>query len=64
MGRQAVVRVFYSTLQAFVHISTAYSSCNRATIDEVIYPTSTTPQAVFEIVTGMTEEEAAGVTAK
>ena len=49
-------------LRAFVHVSTAYSNCNRTAIEEVIYPTLKTPDAVLDLVRGMTEEEASAVT--
>ncbi|XP_049638842.1 fatty acyl-CoA reductase 2-like [Suncus etruscus] len=35
------------SLEAFVHISTAYSNCNLKHIDEVVYPCPTEPQKII-----------------
>ena len=50
------------TSQAFVHISTAYSNCNRTNIDELIYPTSFGPEEVFEILKRLEGKDSSGVT--
>ena len=54
----------YYILQGFVHVSTAYSNCNRNGIEERIYPTALTPQAVTELLADMKDEEAMEITPK
>ena len=47
---QTILPEILKIQQAFVHMSTAYSNCNRKTVDEVIYPTVSNPEKVFEVV--------------
>ncbi|XP_055948259.1 fatty acyl-CoA reductase 1-like [Argiope bruennichi] len=42
-----------SKLAAFIHVSTAYSYCNRKEIDEIIYPENISPQKVIDIAEWM-----------
>ena len=51
-------------IDAYVHISTAYSNCNRREIGEMIYPTGNSPNDVIELLKGMSKEEAYAVTPK
>ena len=37
-------------LDVFVHISTAYSNCDREYIEEMLYPSPVEPQKVIDIL--------------
>ena len=37
-------------LEVFVHISTAYSNCDKQRIEEVIYPSPVEPQKIIDMV--------------
>ena len=49
-------------MQAFVHISTAYSNCNRREIEEVLYPTWKTPDEVIELIKTTEDDDLAALT--
>lgn len=38
----------FTKLEVFVHISTAYANCDRAYIEEVIYPPPVDPQRIID----------------
>ena len=39
-----------TSLEVFVHISTAYSNCDKQYIEEVIYPSPVEPQKIIDII--------------
>uniref|UniRef100_T1JE71 Fatty acyl-CoA reductase n=1 Tax=Strigamia maritima TaxID=126957 RepID=T1JE71_STRMM len=43
-------------LEAVVHVSTAYSNCNRSSIDEIIYKPHLDPSKVIEIFNNLNDE--------
>lgn len=40
----------FELLESFVHISTAYSFCDRINIDEKVYPLNTTVEEIQELL--------------
>ncbi|UYV79094.1 hypothetical protein LAZ67_17001112 [Cordylochernes scorpioides] len=48
--------------QALVHLSTAYSNCDRREIDEVVYPSPVPPQKVIEAVDWLDDETLTSIT--
>ncbi|GIY97827.1 putative fatty acyl-CoA reductase CG5065 [Caerostris extrusa] len=57
LGTQRIIQLCkkMTKLAALVHVSTAYSYCNRREIDEVIYPEKVSPQKVVDIAEWMDE---------
>ncbi|XP_058046540.1 fatty acyl-CoA reductase 2-like [Ahaetulla prasina] len=57
MGTQQLLRLAHQmkNLEALVHISTAYSNCNRRHIEEVCYPVPVEPKKLLDLVTCMDE---------
>ncbi|XP_034296307.1 fatty acyl-CoA reductase 1-like [Pantherophis guttatus] len=55
MGTQELLRLAHQmkNLEALIHISTAYSNCNRRQIEEVFYPVPMEPKKLLELVTWM-----------
>lgn len=51
LGTRRVLELCHkmTSLSALVHVSTAYSYCNRKEIDEVIYPEKISPQNIVDI---------------
>lgn len=49
-------------MQAFVHISTAYSNCNRREIGEVLYSTWKSPSEVIEMIKTMEDDDLTALT--
>ncbi|GFT08942.1 putative fatty acyl-CoA reductase CG5065 [Trichonephila clavipes] len=51
LGTQRILQLCQkmTKLAAFVHVSTAYSYCNRKEIDEIIYPEEIPPQKIIDI---------------
>ncbi|XP_035228871.1 putative fatty acyl-CoA reductase CG5065 isoform X2 [Stegodyphus dumicola] len=58
LGTQRVLHLCkkMAQLAALVHVSTAYSYCNRKDIDEIIYPEKIPAQKVIEITEWMDDE--------
>lgn len=44
------------SLQAFVHVSTAYCNCDRNNVEELVYPPTLQPQKLIDAVEWMDEE--------
>ncbi|XP_034296280.1 fatty acyl-CoA reductase 1-like [Pantherophis guttatus] len=57
MGTQELLRLAHQmkNLEALIHVSTAYSNCNRSHIEEVFYPVPIEPKKLLELVTWMDE---------
>ncbi|GFY49785.1 putative fatty acyl-CoA reductase CG5065 [Trichonephila inaurata madagascariensis] len=57
LGTQRVLQLCQkmTKLAAFVHVSTAYSYCNRKEIDEIVYPEKIPPQKIIDIAEWMDE---------
>ena len=45
-----------SKLESFVHVSTAYSNCNRSYIDEIVYEPSIDPYKIMDFAEWMPKE--------
>lgn len=58
IGTQRVLQLCHkmTKLSALVHISTAYSYCNRKEIDDVIYPEKIPPQHIIDVTRWMDEK--------
>ncbi|CAB0001195.1 unnamed protein product [Nesidiocoris tenuis] len=54
----------FKNLEAFVHVSTAYSHCVRPEIGEEIYDVPTTADKLIKITESLTEKEVADITDK
>uniref|UniRef100_A0A8C7E3V5 Fatty acyl-CoA reductase n=1 Tax=Naja naja TaxID=35670 RepID=A0A8C7E3V5_NAJNA len=52
MGTQQLLRLAHQmkNLEALIHVSTAYSNCNRRHIEEVFYPVPVEPKKLLELV--------------
>ncbi|XP_032077718.1 fatty acyl-CoA reductase 2-like [Thamnophis elegans] len=57
MGTQQLLRLAHQmkNLEALIHVSTAYSNCNRKHIEEVFYPVPVEPTKLLDLVTWMDE---------
>ncbi|XP_054720630.1 putative fatty acyl-CoA reductase CG5065 [Uloborus diversus] len=66
LGTQRVLQLAQKMdkLSAFVHVSTAYSYCNRSDIDEVVYPEKIAPQKVIELAQWMDDDLLESITPK
>lgn len=51
-------------LEAFVHVSTAYCNCDRAVVDEVVYPSPAEPRRVIDMVDWLDDDVLADITPK
>lgn len=58
LGTQRVLELCHkmTKLSALVHVSTAYSYCNRRDIDEMIYPEKVSPRNVIELTRWMDDK--------
>lgn len=54
----------FTSLAAFVHVSTAFSNCDKLCIREKIYPTSVDPKALMQAVFSMDDDIAVSITPK
>lgn len=54
----------FSSLAAFVHVSTAFSNCDKLCIREKIYPTAVDPKALMSAVFSMDDDIAVAITPK
>ncbi|XP_026535069.1 fatty acyl-CoA reductase 1-like [Notechis scutatus] len=52
MGTQQLLRLAHQmkNLEALIHVSTAYSNCNRRHIEEVFYPVPVEPKKLLDLV--------------
>uniref|UniRef100_A0A8C7E3Z9 Fatty acyl-CoA reductase n=1 Tax=Naja naja TaxID=35670 RepID=A0A8C7E3Z9_NAJNA len=57
MGTQQLLRLAHQmkNLEALIHVSTAYSNCNRRNIEEVFYPVPVEPKKLLDLVGWMDE---------
>uniref|UniRef100_A0A670XR59 Fatty acyl-CoA reductase n=1 Tax=Pseudonaja textilis TaxID=8673 RepID=A0A670XR59_PSETE len=55
MGTQQLLELAHQmkNLKALIHVSTAFSNCNRENIEEVIYPVPVEPKKLLELVAWM-----------
>ncbi|XP_070611331.1 fatty acyl-CoA reductase 2 [Erythrolamprus reginae] len=55
MGTQQLLRLAHQmkNLEALIHVSTAYSNCNRRHIEEVFYPVPVEPKQLLDMVMWM-----------
>lgn len=52
-----IFRMFFIlNLQALVHVSTAYSNCDRQDVGEVIYPTAYQPDHIISLINWLPED--------
>ena len=54
----------FSQLEVFVHVSTAYSNCDRTYIEEVIYPPPVDPQHLLDALEWLDDEMMEAITPK
>ena len=52
------------SVDAFVHVSTAYANGNSGEIGEVIYPTRNSPEDVMDLLEGVPADKAFAITEK
>ncbi|KFW08602.1 Fatty acyl-CoA reductase 1, partial [Fulmarus glacialis] len=66
MGTQRLLELArqMQSLEAFIHISTAYANCVRKCIDEVIYPPPAEPKKLFDLVEWLDESIIQDITPK
>ncbi|XP_063165445.1 fatty acyl-CoA reductase 2 [Candoia aspera] len=66
MGTQQLLALAHQmkTLEALIHVSTAYANCNRRHIEEALYPVPVEPKKLLDLVAWMDESIIEAITPK